>query len=446
MIERKRALTYAVILIITVAFITSVFTMAVTGGLSGVRDGFVLNSEQYEQWTYYKEFEQLKDIIDNQYYKTVNSESLYDGALKGIVAALGDPYSSYYTADEYQAKLEELSGTYSGAGMSVTADTEQDRVVITKVFKDSPAAKSGILAGDIILQIDGKAVGGMELERTTDLIKGDPGTRVKLTLMRGEKVFDADLTRANIEVERVEWRMLSGKVGYIRITEFNGDCVQAFDDAVKAIKKEGAVALILDMRDNPGGYFDAAVKIADRLLPEGRIVSTRNRAGKEETWDSDQNSVGLPLALIVNEFSASATEIVSAAVKDAGAGKLVGVTTYGKGIVQSLITLKDGSGLKLTTSEYFSPAGSAINGVGVKPDVVVELPDTLKKDPSKLTDANDTQLQAAVALFSDLMPSPSPTAAPTPAKTAAPTPAKTAAPTMKKTVAPTPKKTAAPTG
>jgi carboxyl-terminal processing protease len=411
--------------------------MAVTGGLSGVRDGFVLNSEQYQQWTYYKEFEQLKGIIDNQYYKTVNSESLYDGALKGIVAALGDPYSSYYTADEYQAKLEDLSGTYSGAGMSVTADTEQDRVVITKVFKDSPAAKSGILAGDIILQIDGKAVGGMQLEQTTHLIKGDPGTRVKLTLMRGEKVFDVDLTRANIEVERVDWRMLPGKVGYIRITEFNGDCVEAFDDAVKAIKKEGAVALILDMRDNPGGYFDAAVKVADRLLPEGRIVSTRNRAGKEETWDSDASSIGMPLAIIVNEYSASATEIVSAAVKDAGVGKLVGVNTYGKGIVQSLITLKDGSGLKLTTSEYFSPSGSAINGAGVKPDVVVDLPEQLKKNPSKLTDVNDTQLQAAVALFRDLMPSPSPTATPTPAKTAAPTPAKTAAPTPAKTAAPT---------
>ena len=422
MIDRKRALTYAAILVITVAFITTVFTMAITGGLSGVRDGFVLNSEQYQQWTYYKEFEQLKDIIDDQYYKPVNSESLYDGALKGLVSALGDPYSSYYTADEYQAKLEELSGTYSGAGMSVTADTQQDRIVITKVFKDSPAAKSGILAGDIILQIDGKAVGGMQLEQTTDLIKGNPGTRVTLTLMRGEKVFDVDLTRANIEVERVQWRMLPEKVGYIRITEFNGDCIQAFDDAVKAIRKDGGVALILDLRDNPGGYFDAAVKIADRLLPEGRIVSTRNRAGKEETWDSDAEHIDLPLALLINEYSASAAEIVAAAVKDAGAGKLVGENTYGKGIVQSLVTLKDGSGLKLTTSEYFSPRGQKINGVGVKPDIASDLPGELKKDPSKLTDENDAQLKAALELFRDLMPTPSPTATPAPAA-ATPAPA-----------------------
>jgi carboxyl-terminal processing protease len=422
MIDRKRALTYAAILVITVAFITTVFTMAITGGLSGVRDGFVLNSEQYQQWTYYKEFEQLKDIIDDQYYKPVNSESLYDGALKGLVSALGDPYSSYYTADEYQAKLEELSGTYSGAGMSVTADTQQDRIVITKVFKNSPAAKSGILAGDIILQIDGKAVGGMQLEQTTDLIKGNPGTRVTLTLMRGEKVFDVDLTRANIEVERVQWRMLPEKVGYIRITEFNGDCIQAFDDAVKAIRKDGGVALILDLRDNPGGYFDAAVKIADRLLPEGRIVSTRNRAGKEETWDSDEEHIGLPLALLINEYSASAAEIVAAAVKDAGAGKLVGENTYGKGIVQSLVTLKDGSGLKLTTSEYFSPRGQKINGVGVKPDIASDLPGELKKDPSKLTDENDAQLKAALELFRDLMPTPSPTATPAPAA-ATPAPA-----------------------
>ncbi|MGI5907188.1 MAG: S41 family peptidase [Christensenellales bacterium] len=444
MIDRKRALTYAAILVITVAFITTVFTMAITGGLSGVRDGFVLNSEQYQQWTYYKEFEQLKDIIDDQYYKPVNSESLYDGALKGLVSALGDPYSSYYTADEYQAKLEELSGTYSGAGMSVTADTQQDRIVITKVFKNSPAAKSGILAGDIILQIDGKAVGGMQLEQTTDLIKGNPGTRVTLTLMRGEKVFDVELTRANIEVERVQWRMLPGKVGYIRITEFNGDCVQAFDDAVKAIRKDGGVALILDLRDNPGGYFDAAVKIADRLLPEGRIVSTRNRAGKEETWDSDAGHIGLPLALLINKYSASAAEIVAAAVKDADAGKLVGEDTYGKGIVQSLVTLKDGSGLKLTTSEYFSPRGQKINGVGVKPDIASDLPGELKKDPSRLTDENDAQLKAALELFRDLMPTPSPTATPAPAAaTEAPSPAAQATATKTPSPAAQPK-TAAP--
>lgn len=408
MIEKRRALTYGVILMITVAFISSVLTMAITGGLSGVRDGFVLNSEQYQEWTYYKEFEQLKDIIDSQYYQQVNSETLYDGALKGLVAALGDPYSSYYTPEEYQSKLEDLSGTYSGAGMSVTADTELDRVVITKVFKDSPAAKAGILAGDIILQIDGKAVGGMQLEKTTESIKGAAGTKVTLTIMRGENVFDVELERANIEIERVEWRMLAGSVGYIRITEFNGDCVEAFDEAVKDIQKNGAVALILDMRDNPGGYFESAVKIADRLLPEGRIVSTKNRAGKEEVWDSDAGHIDLPLAVLVNEYSASATEIVSAAIKDAGAGKLVGQNTFGKGIVQSVITLKDGSGLKLTTSEYFSPKGSKIHGVGVSPDIIAELPDDLKKSPHKITDKNDTQLQEALALFKDLMPSPTP--------------------------------------
>ncbi|MFZ5975909.1 MAG: S41 family peptidase [Bacillota bacterium] len=412
MIEKRRALTYAIILIVTVAFISSVFTMAVTGGLSGVRDGFVLNSEQYQEWTYYKEFEQLKDIIDSQYYQQVNSETLYTGALKGLVAALGDPYSSYYTADEYQNKLEDLSGAYSGAGMTVTADKELDRIVITKVFKDSPAAKAGIQTGDIILQIDGKAVGGMQLEQTTALIKGAAGTKVTLTVMRGENVFDVSLVRAKIEVERVEWRMLSGNVGYIRITEFNGNCVEAFDEAVKTLEGKGAVALILDMRDNPGGYFDSAVKIADRLLPEGRIVSTKNRSGKEEVWDSDAGHISLPFALLVNEYSASATEIVSAAVKDAGAGKIVGENTFGKGIVQSLITLKDGSGLKLTTSEYFSPKGSKIHGVGVKPDIVVDLPDELKKNPQKLTDENDTQLQKALSLFKDLMPSPSPAATP----------------------------------
>lgn len=413
MIEKKRALTYGIILMITVAFITSVFTMAITGGLSGVRDGFVLNSEQYQEWTYYKEFEQLKDIIDSQYYQEVSDDSLYDGALKGLVAALNDPYSNYYTPEEYQSKLQDLSGTYSGAGMSVTANTKKDHVVVTQVFKDSPAEKAGILAGDIIVQIDGKAVGGMDLEKTTALIKGTAGTKVTLTMMRGEKAFDVTLVRAKIEINRVEWRMLKGSVGYIRITEFNGDCVEAFDEAIKQIEKNNAVALILDMRDNPGGYFDAAVKIADRLLPEGRIVSTKSRSGKEDVWNSDASYVNMPLAVLVNGYSASATEIVSAAVKDSKVGKVVGEKTFGKGIVQSLITLKDGSGLKLTTSEYFSPKGTKINGVGVQPDVVAKLPDELKQNPQKLTEENDTQLQAALSLFKSLMPTPSPSPEPT---------------------------------
>lgn len=402
MIEKKRAITFAVILILTVAFISSLFTMAVTGGLSGVRDGFVLDSKQYQDWSYYKELEQIKDAIASGYYQDVDTNKLYEGALKGMVEALNDPYSSYYTADEFRSKLEDLTGTYSGAGMTVSADPESNKIVVTTVFSGTPADKAGLKAGDIIVQIDGKAMDGVKLEEATDRIKGAAGTSVTLTVKRGEKTFDVNLVRANIDLQHVTWELFDNSIGYIRMTEFDSDCAEKFDQAVKDLKDKGAVALVLDMRDNPGGFFDQAVKVADRLVEDGRIVSTRDRNGKEQEWKADGHMIDLPFAIIVNGYSASATEIVTAAVKDHMTGRIVGEKTFGKGVVQSLITLDGGSGLKLTTSEYFSPNGSRIQKVGVTPDITVSLPDELVRNPQKRTTENDTQLQKAMELFKDI--------------------------------------------
>ncbi len=325
-----------------------------------------------------------------------------EAAIKGMVSSLNDPYSVYYSPEEYQQRLDDLSNSYSGLGMVVSNNQDTGKLVVSSVMNDSPAKDAGIKPGDILLMADDTALDGTKIEVAVNLMKGEPGTHVELTIERDGKVIKKDIVREEITIEYVDHEMLDGKIGYISIFQFGEGCADSFDAAVSDLKSKGAVGLIIDIRNNPGGYFNEAISICDSLLDEKRIVSTKDKNGKEEVWDSDASYVELPYAVIVNEYSASASEIVAGAVKDSRLAKVVGETTYGKGVVQTITSLNNGGGLKLTTSEYFSPNGSKINGEGVWPDIAVDLDEAQKKDMSTLTRVNDHQLNAAISLFDDI--------------------------------------------
>lgn len=412
MIDKKNLKIYGIILILTVAFITCILTLAISGGLGNVRDGYVLNDQQYKAWSNYEEFEQVKNIIDDQYYLSANDDELYEAAIKGMVASLNDPYSVYYSPEEYQQRLNDLSNSYSGLGMVVASNPDTGKLVVSSVMNDSPAKDAGIKPGDILLMADDTALDGTKIEVAVSLMKGDPGTHVELTIERDGKVIKKDIIREEITIEYVKYEMLDGKIGYISISQFGEGCSDSFDAAISDLKSKGAVGLIIDIRNNPGGYFNEAISICDSLLDEKRIVSTKDKDGKEQAWDSDASYVELPYAVIVNEYSASASEIVAGAVKDSRLAKVVGATTYGKGVVQTIISLNNGGGLKLTTAEYFSPNGSKINGEGVWPDIAVDLDEAQKKDMSTLTRENDHQLNAAISLFDDVRVDAEPTSTP----------------------------------
>ncbi len=349
----------------------------------------------------YKLLEEVRTRIKNYYYKDVDDTTLIDGAVKGMVESLGDDYSEFYTAQEYNNLLDSVSGEYYGIGVLIGIDKETKNVVIVKVFSDSPAQKVGLQAGDIFTKVEDTDVTGADLEDLTALVKGKKGTTVKVVVDRGgiEKTFT--VTRDKIEVETVTSKMLDNSIGYINISQFASNTADKFVTQLDTLINKGAKGVIVDVRDNPGGLLDQVTIIADKLLPAGNIVYTLDKSGKKFEYNSGASYTDVPLVLLVNGNSASASEILAGAIQDYSRGKIVGTTTFGKGIVQTMIpiTNESGSGLKLTTSTYYTPKGRSIHLLGIEPDVVVEMAKDLIDDPTKITESNDTQLLKAIEII-----------------------------------------------
>lgn len=318
----------------------------------------------------------LEETI-NQYFflHEVSNEDLQNGMFKGLLSALDDPYSEYYTAEELKDMMEQSQGIYYGIGAYVQLDTNMGLPKISGVIAGSPAEAANLRANDLIYEVDGTSTYGLNLTEAVALIKGPEGTDVELTLIReGESDYvTLTLTRQKVESPTVEFNMLEEGMAYIQVTEFDDVTVDQFAEALAMAKGSDAEGIILDLRGNPGGNLDAVVDMCNMILPEGMIVYTEDKYGNKNEYKSDgKQELKLPLVVLVDMNSASAAEIMAGAIKDHGLGTLVGTTTFGKGIVQQIMSFRDGSAIKITISAYYTPNGNNIHGIGIEPDVVCE--------------------------------------------------------------------------
>ena len=342
--------------------------------------------------------EEILSIVQREYYREVDAETLETAAIDGMLAALGDPYTFYYTDEAYAAMNEETTGQYVGVGMLVGEAADGDLRVL-RVFRDSPAEKAGIEAGDALLAIDGASVGGdapMSLSEASALLKGEGETPVEVEVERGGETLSFTLERGEVSINYVEYSILEGDVGYLSIYQFTGDDVEGVKEAISAFQQAGVSALVVDVRSNPGGLLTDVVDICDMLLPEGLIVYTEDRSGAREEFYADGEYWDVPMAVLVNGDSASASEIFAAAVQDTGRGIVVGEVTYGKGVVQTLHAFPEGDGMQLTTATYYTPSGASIHGQGVTPDIEVALATDASVTYHAPDAASDAQLAAAL--------------------------------------------------
>lgn len=349
----------------------------------------------------------IQRFIDTYYLDRIDPEQMADSIYKGVVAGLGDEYAAYYTEEEYQTITEKTSGTYCGIGAYVTQNAETGAITIVKPIAGGPAEKAGLQADDIIYAIDGSKVNGKDLSEVLALIKGKPGTEVKIQIVRsGESDYlDFTLTRAEIKEDTVSSRMLENNIAYIAVSSFEEVTTEQFAAALNNLQEQGMQALIIDLRDNGGGLLNTAVDMLDMMLPEGLVVYTEDKKGvAERFYAEDPDEITVPTAILVNGNSASASEVFSGAMQDEGKAKLIGTTTFGKGIVQTIFDLDDGSALKMTTSKYYTPKGRNIHGTGLEPDITVELDkNTLNKQDASGQAKPDNQMTAAMEYLQGCM-------------------------------------------
>ena len=342
----------------------------------------------------------LEQYIDYYYYKSdeVSKEDMQNGMFKGLVDSLGDVYSCYFTPQEYQSLQQQTEGVYFGIGAYVSKDVESGACVISGVIKDTPAEAAGLMEGDVIYSVEGKEMNGLELEEVVSYIKGDEGTKVHITIYRNGEPIEMELTRARVTSPTVDSEMKENGIGYLQITEFDDVTTAQFEENFASLKEQGMKGLIIDLRSNPGGNVTTVCEIAEKLLPEGLVFYMEDKNGKRTEYPCKGADFDLPLVVLVNEYSASAAEILSGAIKDAGIGKLVGKKTFGKGIVQTVAPLDDGSAIKLTIANYYTRNGNDIHLKGIEPDIEVDM-----DADAYLENKIDTQLEKAIEVLTEMM-------------------------------------------
>ncbi|MEW8973500.1 MAG: S41 family peptidase [Tissierellaceae bacterium] len=370
----------------TILVILLIITNIITFGLTNIMTvqfnrKVILPREEYEElYSTYKDFSKVlyvEDMVKENYLREVDESKFLDWQLKGVVQSLKDPYSQYLTAEEYKDLTEQTAGVFGGIGVIVTPG-EDGLITVVAPIEDTPGERAGIKSGDKIIRVDGVEYLAGDMDSAVKVMKGKPGTKVSLTIMRKNKdgrneVVDKEITREEIRLVTVKSNIIDGDIGYINITSFDELTYEDFVKDLRKLEKANVEGLIIDLRNNPGGLLNICAQIADELLGEGDIVYTQDKNGNREYLRSKKSQTELPLVLLVNGGSASASEILSGAIKDHKRGQLIGTKTFGKGVVQRIVKLPDDSGLKLTISEYFTPNGTNIHGIGIEPDIVVEL-------------------------------------------------------------------------
>jgi carboxyl-terminal processing protease len=352
-----------------------------------------------------RKFIQVKELLEQGFYQEVDTDTLLEGAVAGMADSLQDPYTVYFTKEQMQLFNEKSKGSYVGIGVVVTMG-QDGLLTVVEPFENSPADKVGIKKGDKIIEVDGEDVTG---ERDSDLIvsmiKGEENTKVKITVYRPSEnsPIEFEITRQRMKTINITSEVLPGNIGYIMLKMFDEEAGQDFNRLLDELLGKRVRGLIIDVRDNPGGSYAAVVKIVDRIVPEGLIVYTEDRNGKRQEERSKPDELDIPVVVLTNGNSASASEILAGALKDHKKATIIGTKTFGKGLVQGAYTLEDGSGIKVTISRYFTPSGQCIHGMGIEPDITVELPDDYRDIPvSQVPREEDTQLEKAIQVINKI--------------------------------------------
>lgn len=343
---------------------------------------------------------EIYSILEAHSIVPFDREILLDNMYRGLLEGVGDPYTYYFNREALAVFRERTEGIYAGVGMGVLYDPESSLVMVSVVFAGSPAEEAGLLPGDMILEVDGKDMTGRRADEVTTFVRGEPDTRVRMVIIRGEERVNILVTRQQIRVPTVAHRMLEGGIGYIRIESFDGVTYDQFVEAYLELRDQGLHGLIIDLRNNPGGQLDIVVDIGNLMLPAGSILYVENNRGERSSHLSyDDRRIDMPLVILVNGGSASASEVLTGAVRDHGVGTVVGQQTFGKGVVQSLLGLSDGSAVKITVARYYTPSGISIHGEGIEPDYIVEVDRETAMMAARLTLEEDIQLQRAIEVM-----------------------------------------------
>ena len=372
---------------------------------TGMDDTVTISRAEYERLQRYAELDEIWQIVEQYYYQEPDTQAMLDGAEMGLLYGLGDPYTYYYTPDQYAQLWADDEGEYAGIGIQIMGDYATGLCTISRVFLDSPALDAGLRKGDILTRVEDIDVVTTTLQDAVNIMRGEPGTPVNVQVQRGDQLLDFVVDRAVVHVNWVNSCMLDGDVGYISLYEFSGDCSPSFAVHLDNLMSQGAKALVIDLRDNPGGWVDDAQKVADMFLEEGNVASLVYRDGTTElyTTTTDGKENPIPLVVLVNEYSASASEILAGALQDRGRATIVGTQTFGKGVVQYVLPVGTrGAGMQLTVAQYYTPNGNEVHKVGITPDIEATLPegDTTMYD---IGDLNDAQLKKAYEVALDLI-------------------------------------------
>lgn len=372
---------------------------------TGMDDTVTISRAEYERLQRYAELDEIWQIVEQYYYQEPDTQAMLDGAEMGLLYGLGDPYTYYYTPDQYAQLWADDEGEYAGIGIQIMGNYATGLCTISRVFLDSPALDAGLRKGDVLTRVEDIDVVTTTLQDAVNIMRGEPGTPVNVQVQRGDQLLDFVVDRAVVHVNWVNSCMLDGDVGYISLYEFSGDCSPSFAVHLDNLMSQGAKALVIDLRDNPGGWVDDAQKVADMFLEEGNVASLVYRDGTTElyTTTTDGKENPIPLVVLVNEYSASASEILAGALQDRGRATIVGTQTFGKGVVQYVLPVGTrGAGMQLTVAQYYTPNGNEVHKVGITPDIEASLPegDTTMYD---IGDLDDAQLKKAYEVALDLI-------------------------------------------
>lgn len=367
-------------------------------------DGTASTSEELDVEGVATKINYLRNQIEGYYLEAIDYENVEDYIYKGMLVGLNDPYSEYYTEEEYAQMMESTAGAYCGIGATLQQNQEDGTCTVVSTFDNSPAREAGLIAGDSIIKVDDTDVVGMDLNQIVSYVKGEENTTVLLTILRDAKTLEVEVTRRTIEIETVSYKMLESGIGYIQLSEFDEISLSQFQKALTDLESLGMKGLIVDLRNNPGGVLTVVNDILDQILPKGLLVYTEDKYGNRQDYysDDEHQMKDIPMVVLINEYSASASEIFAGAMKDYGRATLIGKTTYGKGIVQRIVDLEDGSAMKLTIAKYYTPSGENIHGVGISPDIEVELSEEAVLSEELLPE-DDAQLQKGIEVLSEKM-------------------------------------------
>ena len=394
--KKKSGFGAGVLTGISISLVTALIICSMVAVWQKSREGLVTDRVE-------KKIDFIEGKLDQYYYEDVSDEDKIEGLYRGLMESTGDRYTSYYSPKEYEDYKIETTGNLSGIGATLQKDKTTEEVSVVRVYEDSPAEKAGLQAEDVLVSADGQKSADMTLDEFVSIVRGEAGTTVDLVYRRGDAEQKVTVTRENIQIPSVSWKMLDNGIGYVDIYEFSSGTLEEYKEAMEDLTEQGMKAVIFDLRFNGGGFVDSVTDILDLILPKGTVVYLKDKHEKRIDYTSDEErKIDMPIAVLVSGNTASAAEIFTGAIKDFKYGTIIGTKTYGKGIVQSTFPLTDGSALKITTETYYTPSGAAIHGVGIEPDI--ELPfEFLGEEDDDYEESLDNQIQKACEVLTEEM-------------------------------------------